>query len=245
MIVNADKCSVISFARIRQPIVFSYKLHGMEINRVDYIKDLGVILDTQLSFKRHVSYIVDKASRTLGFIFRTARDFVDVHCLKSLYCSLVRSTLEYCSVIWHPYYQNGVARIESVQRRFLRFALRRLPWRNPFRLPSYEDRCRLIHLETLEARRNIARALFVADTLQGRVDCPAILGAVDLNVRPRALRNSSMLRLPFQRTNYGQNSALIGIQRVFNRVASVFDFNLSRETIRRNFSVFFSETNDE
>lgn len=239
MVVNAGKCSVISFARVRKPVVFNYTLRGVEIERVDHIKDLGVILDTQLTFKRHVSYIVDKASRILGFIFRIAKDFSDVHCLKSLYCSLVRSTLEYCSVIWNPHYQNGLDRIESVQRRFLRFALRRLPWRNPFRLPSYESRCRLIELETLHARRNIDRALFVADTLQGRIDCPAILGAIDLNVRPRALRNSSMLRLPFQRTNYGQNTALVGVQRAFNRVASVFDFNLSRETIRRNFSVFF------
>ena len=129
------------------------------------MKDLGVILVSQLSFKRHVSYIVDKASRTLGFIFRITKHFTSVYCLKALYCSLVRSTLEYCSVVWHPSYQNGAVRIESVQRRFLRFALRRLPWRNRFRLPSYESRCRLIHLETLQTRRNIARAMFAADML--------------------------------------------------------------------------------
>lgn len=245
MVVNPAKCSVISFTRIRQPIVFDYKLLGTDIQRVDYVKDLGVILDSQLTFKRHVSYIVDKASRTLGFMFRVAKNFTEVYCLKSLYCSLVRSTLEYCSVVWQPYYQNGIERIESVQRRFLRFALRRLPWQDPFRLPSYQNRCRLIDLETLQARRNTARALFVADTLQGRIDCPAILEAIDLNARPRVLRNSPMLRLPFHRTNYGQNSALVGVQRVFNRVASVFDFNLSREVVRRNFSLFFSTANDE
>lgn len=245
MIVNPDKCTVISFARIRNPVIYNYKLHGTDVQRVDHVKDLGVILDSQLTFKRHVSYVVDKASRTLGFIFRIAKDFTDVHCLRSLYCSLVRSTLEYCSAVWHPYYQNGMERIESVQRRFLRYALRRLPWRDPFRLPSYNNRCQLIDLETLQVRRNIARAMFVADVLQGRVDCPAILGLINLNARPRILRNNSMLRLPFRRTNYAQNSAIIGVQRVFNRVASVFDFNLSRQTIRRNFSVFFSAVTNE
>lgn len=136
-------------------------------------------------------------------------------------------------------------RIESVQRRFIRFALRRLPWQDPFRLPSYESRCRLIQLETLQARRNIARAMFVADTIRGRTDCPAILAAVDLNVRPRALRNNYMLRLPLQRTDYGQNIAIHGALRVFNRVATGFDFNLSRATIRRNFSVIFCTNADE
>lgn len=186
-----------------------------------------------------------KASRTLGFIFRIAKDFTSVYCLKSLYCSLVRSILEYCSVVWHPYYQNGIERIESVQRRFLRYALRRLPWRDPHRLPNYISRCRLIHLDTLQVRRNVSRSLFIADVLQGRIDCSAILEAVNLNVRPRALRNNSMLRLPFRRTNYGLNSALLGIQRTFNRVASVFDFNLSRENVRRSFFSFFSSSDND
>lgn len=245
MDVNPDKCSIFSFARIRDPVVFDYKLHDTVIQRVDHVKDLGVVLDNQLTFKRHVSYVVEKASRTLGFIFRIAKDFTNVYCVKSLYCSLVRSNLEYCSVVWHPYYQNGIERIESVQRRFIRFALRRLPWRDPFHLPSYESRCRLIHIDTLQVRRDVSRALFVADTLQGRIDCPDILRAVNLNVRPRTLRNNSLLRLPFQRTNYGQNSAIIGMQRTFNRAASVFDFNLSRETVRRNFYVLFSNLNDD
>ena len=114
MLVNPEKCSVISFARIRHPVIFNYRLCGTEIQRVDHVKDLGVILDSQLSFKRQVSYI--------------AKDFTSVYCLKALFCLLGRSTLEYCSVVWHPYYQNGMVRIESIQRRFLRFALRRLPW---------------------------------------------------------------------------------------------------------------------
>ena len=90
-------------------------------------KDLGVILDAQLTFKQHVLFVIDKASRTLGFIMRIAKIFTDVYCLKSLYCSLVRSTLEYNSVVWNPIYLNGRERIESVLRRFIRFALRRLP----------------------------------------------------------------------------------------------------------------------
>lgn len=199
------------------------------------MKDLGVILDVQLTFKHHLSYVIAKASRTLGFIFRIAKDFTDVYCLKSLYCSLVRSTLEYCSAVWLPYYQNGIERIESVQRRFIRFALRRLPWRDPHRLPSYLSRCRLIHLETLQTRRDVNRAMIIADLLQGRIDCPAILALIDISARSRRLRANAMLRLPLRRTLFGQNSAMIGLQRCFNRVASGFDFHLPRQTIRRNF----------
>lgn len=244
MVVNPVKCSIITFSRLKQPTLFAYSLYGTIIERVNHVKDLGVIMDSQLSFRQHVSYTVDKASRTLGFIFRIAKNFTDIYCLKSLYCSLVRSTLEYCSAVWCPAYNNGAERIESVQRRFLRFALRKLPWTNPFRLPSYESRCQLIDLELLRTRRDTIRALTIADTLQGRIDCASILEQIDLNARPRLLRNSSLLRLPLRRTNYSTNGGINGLLKLFNRVASIFDFHLTREFLRRRFSSFFAGRNN-
>lgn len=241
MLVNPEKCSVITFSRKKEPIYFDYELSNTTIKRTTHIKDLGVILDSQLNYKQHMSYVIDKASRALGFIFRMTKHFSDVHCLKSLYGSLVRSILEYCSPVWNPYYNNGVERVESVQRRFLRFALRKLPWSNPFRLPSYEDRCRLIGLELLRVRRDTSRALLVADILQGRIDCSYLLQQININVQPRALRNSVMLRTPLHRTNYGLNGAIGGIQRVFNRVSASFDFHLPRSTLRRRFVSHFAE----
>ena len=99
MTLNPTKCSVITFTRKKDPILFNYQLQGATIERVSHVKDLGVILDSQLTYKQHISYVVDKASRMLGFVFRVAKNFSDIHCLKSLYCSLVRSVLEYCSAV--------------------------------------------------------------------------------------------------------------------------------------------------
>lgn len=241
MEVNPSKCSVITFSNKKQSIRFDYSLLGAEIGRVGQIKDLGVVLDEQLSFKQHISYVVGKASSMLGFIFRVTREFTDIFCLKSLYCALSRSILEYCSAIWNPFYNNGVQRVESVQRRFLRYALRRLPWSNPFRLPSYESRCQLIHLQPLSVRRDTARALLVSDVLQDRIDCPALLGQININVQPRALRNSYMLRLPLNRENYSMHGGVGGLQRNFNRVSALFDFNVPRQMLRNRFSRFFSQ----
>lgn len=235
LVVNPAKCSVITFSRQKQPILFNYHLLGTTIERKQCVKDLGVQLDSKLTYTQHLSYVVDKASRTLGFIFKVAKNFSDIHCLKSLYYSLVRSTLEYCSAVWSPCYDNGAERIESIQRRFLRFALRRLPWSDPFRLPSYESRCQLVDMEPLRVRRDVCRALTAADVLQGRIDCGRILQQISINVQPRPMRHNSMLRLPFRRTNYGLNSAIHGLQRTFNRVASIFDFHLTRNALRRRF----------
>ncbi|XP_055631915.1 uncharacterized protein LOC129771846 [Toxorhynchites rutilus septentrionalis] len=60
------------------------------LNRESNIKDLGVILDSKLTFKDQVAYVSAKASKQLGFIFRFAGEFRDVSCLKALYSSLQR-----------------------------------------------------------------------------------------------------------------------------------------------------------
>ena len=235
MTLNPNKCSVITFSRKKMPIRFDYQLEGNAIERVSCIKDLGVHLDEQLTFKQHVTYIVAKASRCLGFVMRIAKSFSDIFCLKSLYCSLVRSTLEYCSVVWSPYYLNGVHRIETVQRRFVRFALRLLPWNNPHQLPSYDSRRLLLGLDSLNARRDLSRAMLVSDILNDNIDCPALLSELNIYARSRLFRNSEFFRIPARRTNYGANGAMIGLQRTFNRLSSGFDFNLPRARIKTNF----------
>lgn len=235
MSLNVSKCSVISFGRKQSLFHFSYALGGVNLQRDSTVKDLGILVDTKLTFKDHVAYVVSKASSQLGFLFRFAKKFKDVYCLKALYCSIVRPILEYSSIVWSPYYQNETQRIEAVQRKFVRFALRHLRWRDPFNLPSYESRCLLINLELLEARRNVAKACFVGDLLQGNIDSPTLLSFLDINTRRRNLRSHSFITIPPARTNYGFHEPLRSMSRVFNRCYYVYDFNVSRETNKRSF----------
>lgn len=228
MSLNVSKCSVISFGRKRAMQFFDYTLRQTNLKRETTVKDLGVLLDTKLTFKDHTAYIVSKASSQLGFIFRFAKKFKDVYCLKALYCALVRPILEYCAVVWSPFYRNGKKRIEAVQRRFIRFALRHLPWQNPRELPRYESRCKLINLEVLEGRRNVVKACFVGDLLQGNIDCSPLLGLLDVNTRRRNLRLHAFFINRSSRTNYGKNEPVLSMCRVFNTCYHVFDFNVSR-----------------
>ncbi|XP_055522955.1 uncharacterized protein LOC129717137 [Wyeomyia smithii] len=161
------RIAIAKLDRKNNPLHFEYNLTGVQLQRVDHVKDLGIILDTKITFKQHVSFIIAKASRQLGLIIRMTRDFRNIHCLVSLYNSLVRSCLEYCCPVWVPYYNNSIHRIESIQRRFTRFALRLLPWRQPLRNTRYEDRCQLLHIDTLQLRRETARTMVVSDTLTG------------------------------------------------------------------------------
>lgn len=232
MVLNVSKCSIITFCRKKTPICFSYSLHGQKLNRETTVKDLGVLLDSQLTFKEHVSYVVGRASSQLGFIFRFAKEFRDISCLKTLYCSLVRSTLEYCSVVWAPFYNNAKNRIESIQRRFVRFALRWLPWRDPVNLPNYESRCNLMSLQLLSIRRDVSKAVFIADLLRSQIDCAPLLEQLCINIRRVNLRTHAFFCIPHSRTNYGANEPMTSMCKIFNRCYTSFDFTSSRNSLK-------------
>ena len=52
----------------------------------------------------------------LGLIKRICREFRDVSTLRTLYCTLVRSQLEYGSVVWSPFTARNITKLERVQR---------------------------------------------------------------------------------------------------------------------------------
>jgi hypothetical protein len=73
-----------------------------------------------------------------------------------------------------------VCKVERVQRRFIRYALRGLGWTDIYDLPPYEHRCTLLLLDTLVKMRSIACIMFIFDVLGGRMNSPNLLSALDL-----------------------------------------------------------------
>lgn len=228
MQLNIAKCKSITFSRCQSSVSYDYSINSNVVERVNSIRDLGVIFDSKLKFNEHISTVTAKGFAVLGFIRRNSQAFKDPYTLKALYCSLVRSIMEYAACVWSPYHATQIARIEKVQRSFIRYALRLLPWNNPSNLPEYASRCRLIDLETLQSRRTKSQRLFVFDLLTSNIDCSELVNEVRFYAPSRQLRGRQLLAIRQHRTTYGQNSALFKCFRVFNEVNNCFDFNVSK-----------------
>lgn len=65
--------------------------------------------------------VLSGAAKLLGLVVRCDRQFRDLRLLKLLYCTLVKSPLNYASVTWNPICQNYLIRLEIVQRRFFMY----------------------------------------------------------------------------------------------------------------------------
>ena len=86
-----------------------------QLKHVLETKDLGITIDTQLSFQNHIQDKVNKANRVMGMI-RRSFSHLNKEIFKQLYKSQVRPHLEYAQAAWSPYRKKDIT-LENVQRR--------------------------------------------------------------------------------------------------------------------------------
>ena len=65
---HPGKCQVISFTRSPKPHTHKYTLHGHQLDAVSSAKYLGLTLSKDMTWKTHVSQVISKANRSLGFL---------------------------------------------------------------------------------------------------------------------------------------------------------------------------------
>ena len=112
--------------------------HTLEAN-------LGVVIDSQLTFSKHISLKANKANSIIGLIRRTFRH-LDEQTFRGLIKALVRPHLEYAGTVWNPAMKQDITALENVKRR----AMKLIP---SLKQLNYEDRLRRIDLSTLRYRR--------------------------------------------------------------------------------------------
>jgi len=240
--LSPDKCCVISYGRSSNKIEHDYVLCDTVLNRVTVTRDLGVWIDEKLSFQEHIEITLNKANKMLGLIIRMSSEITDPMCLKSLYCCWVRPILENASVVWWPAGLTLVDRIERIQRKFTRVAIRRFLGRSD-RIPSYPIRCRLLGLETLRTRIYHIQSYFIACLLSNDLDVPALLSSIPIYAPSRRLRDRPPLLIPSRQTRHGQNDPFLRALSAFNDSYLLFDFNVPvsqfRSRLRESSSLMF------
>ena len=111
---------VINFLKYQPTVITPIQLNGIVFDRVSSYKFLEVIISNDLSWKDHCDSIHKKATKRL-FVLRTLKRVgLGTNDLVLVYCSIVRSIVEYASPVWAaiPLYLDKL--IESVQQKALK-----------------------------------------------------------------------------------------------------------------------------
>jgi ribonuclease P/MRP protein subunit RPP40 len=144
--INVSKTNVLTLSnKLRSKATRHYSVNQICLPCKDLTPDLGILMDSCLSFRDHINNIVSKSLQRCGVLFR---GFVsrDLSFLRKAFVVYVRPILEYNSCIWNPSHKHLIDSIEAVQRRFTK----RIPSLSSL---SYSERLASINLESLELRR--------------------------------------------------------------------------------------------
>ena len=99
---HPGKCTVMRFTHKRDPISFTYNIHGTNLDSQNSAKYLGITLDTKLDWNEHIDSVFKKACFMQSFLERNLQKCpqnVKLTCFNAL----VRPILEYASCVWDPH----------------------------------------------------------------------------------------------------------------------------------------------
>lgn len=225
MELNTSKCLSMRFSRRRSPIMFDYEINNTVLVNVSSTKDLGVTVDSVLSFVPHISDIVSRALKMSGFVKRCTRDFTNISAIRLLYCSLIRPLLEYASSVWSPLYACHIHRLEQVQRRFVRYLAFKANINPPEDFNyNYSELYKRFSLVPLKDRRDQRDLKILFKILNSLVDCPDLASLVNIAVPPRNTRLNHLFQQPYCRTNIALKSFVARSVKLANHLSPILDF---------------------
>jgi hypothetical protein len=136
---NKKKCTVISIKRNNKPLEYIYCMDNTQLPRTTDAPDLGITITSNLSWNTHINNITSRAQNRKWFLIRTIGYDAPIRAKLLTYLSLVRSIVEYNTIIWSPHTKENILALEHVQRKCTDYILNNPKWPSPNRL-TYKER---------------------------------------------------------------------------------------------------------
>lgn len=119
--LNIQKTVYITFGSYCDsvPKDFDIKINNESIERVLSTKYLGIIIDMNMKWDKHIQYLINK-TRYLIFIFNKLRKYMDICTLKIIYYALFHSVISYGIIAWGGAYQREIQLLQAIQNRIIK-----------------------------------------------------------------------------------------------------------------------------
>ena len=145
--LNIGKCKVLAMGKGAGSFDYEVDIVSgrVRLERSALERDLGVQVDSELTFQEHIWGKVKTANKMVGLIRRNFGE-AGAHSLMLIYKAMVRPHLEYAQAVWSPYKVKLVEALEKVQKR----ATKLIPGCGKL---GYEERLRRLRLPSLVYRR--------------------------------------------------------------------------------------------
>jgi hypothetical protein len=144
----------------------SYYVNNKLVATTDNVKDLGILITSDLSWHAQCTYVCKKANFIANTIVRAFK-CRDVSMYMSAFNIYVLPILDYCSFVWNPTLVSDICMLERVQKCFTRRVFRKC------NLPkmSYNNRLLLLNSSSLEHKRLISTLSMFHSIINKFVTC--------------------------------------------------------------------------
>ena len=154
------------------PIHHSYYLNNHVLQCLSSVKYLGVIVDSELSWNKHVSYVSLKVSRTLNLLHHNMHT-CNSSAKRKAFRALVLPVLDYASIVWNPHTQKNISALEKIQNRGAcwvcgsRYNCHSHTWSK-----SSSECCHELHWPSLSTRRKYFTIVTIYDIYHCHISLP-------------------------------------------------------------------------
>ena len=207
--ISSSKCNILTLGRHK--LTQTFTLSDSPITRVDSCLDLGVTIDSELKFSKHISDIVRRAKQRSALIHRCflSRNIPN---LVRAFHTYVRPLVEYATQIWSPHLISNLNLIESVQRSFTK----RLPGLSNY---TYSERLAILQLRSLEYRRLTFDLALCFNIVHGNIALP-FNDFFTFSSNPSSRGHSLKLAIPIANTNIRKYFFSTRIIKIWNDLPS-------------------------
>ena len=96
-----------------------FYINGSEIKREYQLKFLGVILDENMTWKKHIELIENKISKNIGIMYKV-KLLLNQNCLKNIYFSFIHSYINYSNLVWASTNRSKLDKLYKKQKHAIR-----------------------------------------------------------------------------------------------------------------------------
>ena len=120
MILHPDKCKSMVITTRQKRQLHQYKLY-LKINesnivQVEEHKILGITVDHNLSWEKHINHLNKQLSKNL-FLLSKLKPFLSSQCLRIFFNAHILSRINYCDSIWNQAANEHINKIDSLYKR--------------------------------------------------------------------------------------------------------------------------------
>ena len=210
------------------------------INTKDSVKDLGVLMSSNLKFEDQINSVRSKCKQLIGWILRTFKTRQAMP-MMTLWKSLVLSQLDYCSQLWCPTKVCNLQMLEALQRTFTSYI-------SDTKHLDYWDRLKFFKLYSIERRFERYLVIYMWKIVEQKVPSPCAFNLSDPNSRlgrqfyieclPNTSRSTQTIVF---------NSPINRGKRLFNKMPKEIRniSNVSVDTFKHQLDKFLNQLPDE